>query len=95
MRDTTGRARRITVRSAPLNGGGALLEVSDTGDGIPASHMETIFEPFVTAKTAGMGMGLSICRNIVEEYGGKLWASNDEPCGAIFHLQLPGREAAA
>ena len=94
LRETNGRARRITLRSARLDGGGALLQVSDTGDGIAASPIERIFEPFMTTKSAGMGIGLSICRNIVEEYGGKLWASNDEPYGATFHLQLPILRAA-
>ena len=92
VRDKAGRARRITLRSATLDGGGAMLEVSDTGHGIPAGHMEAIFEPFVTTKATGTGLGLAISRTIVEEYGGKLWASNGAP-GATFHIEFPDRSA--
>jgi signal transduction histidine kinase len=88
--DTTyDRPRRIAIRSAPLNGQDVLLEVSDTGSGIQPDQMAKIFEPFYTTKEAGTGLGLSLCRTIVEEHGGRLWASRGEEYGATFHLQLP------
>jgi len=94
MREAPGGFRRITLHSAPLADGGTLLKVSDTGAGIAESDLEHIFEPFVTTKQFGTGLGLAICRTIVEEYGGRLWASNDNGQGATFHIQLPNSSAA-
>jgi signal transduction histidine kinase len=86
---TRGRPRRIEVRSAPLNGADVLLEVSDTGIGIRPDETAHIFDAFFTTKAAGTGLGLSLCRTIVEEHGGRLWASPGAEHGATFHLQLP------
>jgi signal transduction histidine kinase len=85
--------RRIAIRSAPLDDRNVLLEVSDTGPGITPAEMDQIFQPFFTTKAAGTGLGLSLCRTIVEEHGGSLWATSDEGRGATFHLQLPQSEA--
>ena len=87
---TRGRPRRIAIRSAPLDGHDVLLEVSDNGAGINPEEMAHIFEAFFTTKATGTGMGLSLCRTIVEAHGGRLWASQGEDHGATFHLQLPG-----
>ena len=92
---TNDRPRRIAVRSAPLNGQDVLLEVSDTGSGIQPDQMARIFDPFYTTKETGTGLGLSLCRTIVEEHGGRLWASPGEEHGATFHLLLPQRSLSA
>jgi signal transduction histidine kinase len=65
-----------------------LLEVSDNGVGIAAEQMEQIFDFFFTTKATGTGMGLALCRMIVEQHGGRLWVSQGEGHGATFHLQL-------
>jgi signal transduction histidine kinase len=87
--ETDDRPRRIAIRSAALNGQDVLLEVSDSGNGIPSDHLAKIFDPFYTTKETGTGLGLSLCRTIVEEHGGRLWASPGKEHGATFHLQLP------
>jgi signal transduction histidine kinase len=89
LRPTRGRSRRIVIRSAPLDGHDVLLDVSDNGVGIADDNIEHIFDAFFTTKRTGAGMGLSLCRSIVEKHGGRLWASHGGQHGAIFHLQLP------
>jgi signal transduction histidine kinase len=70
------------------------VEIGDRGGGI--EHPDKIFEPFFTTKESGMGMGLAICRSIIESHGGKLWAETNEPSGArfIFSLPIEAKEAA-
>jgi len=63
--------------------------VRDSGLGLTAEQMRQLFEPFYTTKAAGMGMGLVICRSIVEAHGGRLWAENSPDGGAAFHFTLP------
>jgi signal transduction histidine kinase len=85
-----GEARqRVSIRASVAAAGGCCeVCVSDTGPGIPPDELDRIFEPFVTSKHEGMGMGLSISRAIVEAHGGKLWAEN-ETRGATFHFTVP------
>ena len=92
---TRGRPRRIAVRSTPLNRQEVLLEMSDTGIGIAPEEKAHIFDAFFTTKTTGTGLGLSLCRTIVEEHGGRLWAVPGEENGATFRLQLPRGEIPA
>ncbi len=83
------RDRILVVRSEMGNPDHVLIVVEDSGAGIEANHMSRIFETFFTTKTHGMGMGLSICRSIVESHGGQLWVSARSPRGTIFTVKLP------
>jgi len=82
--------RRIKVSTAH-DGAVACLSVSDVGPGIPVDQLKAVFEPFVTTKPHGMGMGLSIARTIVEVHNGQMSAENLAGCGAAFHISLPLR----
>jgi C4-dicarboxylate-specific signal transduction histidine kinase len=68
---------------------GVLVAVRDSGPGIHPEHLERVFESFYTTKPRGTGMGLSICRSIIDAHGGRLWAEANEPRGAIFQFTLP------
>ena len=81
--------RRLLVRTHRNAQGDVEISVADRGTGIPAADLERIFEPFVTTKTQGLGLGLAICRSIVEAHGGRLWASNNADAGATLHIELP------
>jgi PAS domain S-box-containing protein len=79
----------LTIKSQLDSGGALLVSVSDTGVGLPRDQTGKIFDAFFTTKSQGTGMGLSISRSIVESHGGRLWAADNSPCGAIFFLTLP------
>jgi len=66
-----------------------LISIEDPGMGFDPKNMDGLFEPFFTTKPGGMGMGLSICRSIVETHGGRLSATPGRPHGAIFEIALP------
>jgi C4-dicarboxylate-specific signal transduction histidine kinase len=68
---------------------GVLVAVSDSGPGINPELLDRVFEPFYTTKASGIGMGLSICRSIIEVHGGRLWAEANEPRGTVFQFTLP------
>jgi PAS domain S-box-containing protein len=68
---------------------GALIAVRDSGPGIDVQHLDRVFDAFYTTKSSGTGMGLSICRSIIDAHGGKLWAEANEPRGAVFQFTLP------
>jgi C4-dicarboxylate-specific signal transduction histidine kinase len=80
--------RILTIVTRPHPPTHIELTVSDSGIGIEREQLEHIFDPFVTSKTHGLGLGLSICKTIVVEHGGRLWAENLSR-GAAFHLTLP------
>jgi signal transduction histidine kinase len=65
------------------------VEVRDTGPGLSPESLPRLFEPFYTTKSEGMGMGLSICRSIIEAHGGRLYAIPCEPQGALFQFTIP------
>ena len=75
MSTITDRTRMLEIRGQINASGQALIQVEDNGTGIDAAAAERIFEPFFTTKPTGMGMGLAICRSIIEAHGGRLWAS--------------------
>ncbi|MDM0117495.1 ATP-binding protein [Variovorax sp. J22R133] len=84
-----GTVREITVTIATTNGNEVLVEVADRGIGIAPGDLERIFEAFFSTKSSGLGVGLAICRKLIEAHGGKLWASQHEGGGALFSLTLP------
>jgi len=71
---------------------GVFVAVHDSGPGIDPLHIERVFDAFYTTKSSGMGMGLSICRSIIDAHGGRLWAEANEPRGTIFHFTIPCAE---
>jgi signal transduction histidine kinase len=77
----------IGTEQSPTNG--VLVAVRDSGPGLDPAHVERIFKSFYTTKPNGTGMGLSICRSIIDAHGGRLWAEANEPRGAIFQFTLP------
>jgi PAS domain S-box-containing protein len=88
MQSVTDRPRELVIRSR-RNGTQVLVSVTDGGVGISAENTDRLFNAFFTTKAGGMGMGLSICRSIIEAHGGRLWATANEPHGAIFQFTLP------
>jgi signal transduction histidine kinase len=81
--------REFVIGSRRAESGQLLVSVSDTGVGLPPGQTEQIFNPFFTTKPHGTGMGLRICRSIVESHGGRLWAADNSPRGATFQFTLP------
>lgn len=81
--------RQLIVRTEQTGGDKVQVSVCDQGPGIPSESLESVFEPFFTTKLQGMGLGLTICRTIITAHGGQLWATNNNPSGAVFHFTLP------
>ena len=86
------RERLVRVRSEKNNGGGALIAVEDAGPGVAPENAKRIFDAFFTTKAEGMGMGLSICRSIVESHGGRITVAKAVPQGTVFQITLPGKK---
>ena len=86
------RARVLTVRSQKIGNNDIAVTVKDTGTGIDQTNLERVFEPFFSTKAEGMGMGLSICRSIVEAHGGRITASPAPDGGSVFQVILPQDE---
>ena len=81
--------RTMLVKSEHENSGQVRVTIEDSGTGIEPQQIDKIFDPFFTTKVDGMGMGLSICRSIIEAHGGRLWASPGRSHGAVFQFTLP------
>ena len=83
----------LTVKSQLREDGQIQISVHDTGPGLPMGKADQIFDAFFTTKPQGSGMGLAICRSIVESQGGRIWANGDDGRGATFHFSLPAAPA--
>jgi signal transduction histidine kinase len=92
---SAGRPRQLEIRTTRRNAATLEVSVHDTGIGIDPQQLEHIFEPFVTTKPHGLGMGLAISRSIVAAHGGRLWAENPPEGGATFRFTLPVNPEAA
>jgi signal transduction histidine kinase len=88
MQSVTDRPRELAIRSRQNEPQQVLVSVADCGVGIPAQNADRLFNAFFTTKSNGMGMGLSICRSIIEAHGGRLWATANISHGVTFHLVL-------
>ena len=89
MDDTPIEARALTIRTGLDGNDFVLISVCDAGPGIAKGKLEQVFEPFFTSKAHGVGLGLSVCRTIVNAHGGRLWAEHNSDRGATFRLLLP------
>jgi signal transduction histidine kinase len=89
MSDLAEGERELHVTTELIASEGVRVAVRDGGPGFTAEKLQRLFEPFYTTKPNGMGMGLSICQSIIEDHGGRLWASPCEPRGALFQFTIP------
>jgi PAS domain S-box-containing protein len=94
MRDMSEEERELLI-STRNDPDGVLVEVRDSGPGFAPADLDRVFEAFYTTKPSGLGLGLSICRSIIEAHNGRLWASPNAPRGAIFGFVVPAHPAAA
>jgi C4-dicarboxylate-specific signal transduction histidine kinase len=89
MSSVSGGAREMLISTRKSESGEVLVAVRDSGPGLATTTFDRLFEAFYTTKPGGLGMGLSICRSIIEAHGGRLWASANVPRGATFEFTLP------
>jgi C4-dicarboxylate-specific signal transduction histidine kinase len=89
MKGVTERARELSISSTLAEPSSVLVAVEDTGTGLDPSAAERVFQPFFTTKSDGLGMGLAICRSIIEAHGGRLWMSPHAPHGADVRFTVP------
>ena len=93
--DAIGEPRVLTIASSTAVDGGMQFSIADTGPGIDPATAERAFDSFFTTKSSGMGMGLSICRSIINAHGGRIWVESNAPRGAIFFFTVPNRNEAS
>ena len=84
-----GARRELSISTERRGADEVLVAVRDSGPGIDSEHLERVFDSFYTTKPSGIGLGLSICRSIIDAHGGRLWAAANEPRGAAFQFTLP------
>jgi signal transduction histidine kinase len=83
----------LKIQTDQTNPGIVRVSIEDTGTGIDPANIDRVFKPFFTTKTNGMGMGLVICRSIIEKHDGRIWASPGVNGGSIFQFELPTKYA--
>jgi PAS domain S-box-containing protein len=93
MSSITDRERVLAIKSGVCDPDYVFITMEDSGTGIDPAHIDRIFDAFFTTKAHGMGMGLSICRSIIESHGGRLWASARSPYGSIFSVRLQSTDS--
>ena len=81
--------RELSISTQLTQSGDILVTVGDTGPGVDPEQLDRLFKPFYTTKATGLGMGLSICRSIIDAHGGRLWAEANQPRGTVFQFRLP------
>jgi signal transduction histidine kinase len=91
MNPVTDRPHSLAVKSARFPHG-VFISITDSGIGIDPSQANRVFDPFFTTKSQGTGMGLSLCRSVIHDHGGRVWASPAEPRGTVFNIQLTNVE---
>ena len=89
MESVSNRPRVLLVRTATHDPDGVLVSIEDSGTGVDPANIDRIFDAFFTTKSEGMGMGLAICRSIIEAHDGRLWASSGVDHGSVFNILLP------
>jgi len=89
MSGTAQAERQLQISVVPGDDGYLLVSVADSGPGFPVDNTDQVFTSFYTTKPTGLGLGLSICRSIIEAHGGRLWAGANPPCGATVQFTLP------
>jgi PAS domain S-box-containing protein len=88
-------ARELSISTGRDASNGVLVSLRDSGPGLDPNRADQLFDPFYTTKAKGMGMGLAICRSIIEAHGGRMWSGANEPRGAVFQFSLPLVETAS
>jgi signal transduction histidine kinase len=95
MSEVSDGSRQLLIGTRVDQPDGVIVAVRDSGPGLKPESLDHLFDPFYTTKPAGMGMGLSICRSIIEAHGGRTWAAANVPQGASFHFRLPAHGVTA
>jgi signal transduction histidine kinase len=86
--------RDLLITTARTEANFVLVRVADSGPGLDPQTLEHVFDPYYTTKPDGLGMGLAICHSIIDAHNGRLWASANQPRGAVFQFTLPADRAA-
>ena len=89
MSGTDEGSRELLISTGNAESDGVLVAVRDSGPGLAPASFERLFEAFYTTKPGGLGMGLSVCRSIIEAHRGRMWATANVPHGAVFQFMVP------